>query len=284
MRRRFGSIPLCLAAALVAGPGLASATEPCAPWPGEPSPLPTTRSDDVLLVHWAEMRAREVAETAARFEAAGHANAAHELWRHALCLDPEREAWHAASERTRPLRVHRPDVARVAGAVRVGTATSLENALARLDTTILVTPRREAPEPPGSRREPAPAPETRPVAAPPRAEPEPPEPAPSALEVVDEGLERAESQLQAARFEEVLAALDLLRATLATAENDAEVRARRARIEVLAGTAALALQREQEARESFARALQADPKLRLDPATTSPKVVRAFEQAREGKP
>jgi hypothetical protein len=42
----------------------------------------------------------------------------------------------------------------------------------------------------------------------------------------------------------------------------------------------VALGKDADARASFARALQSDPNLHLDPASTSPKVVRAFDAAR----
>jgi hypothetical protein len=48
------------------------------------------------------------------------------------------------------------------------------------------------------------------------------------------------------------------------------------RNEVVAATAHVALDQEAAARESFRRALGAEPALDLDPAATPPKVLRVF--------
>ena len=70
---------------------------------------------------------------------------------------------------------------------------------------------------------------------------------------------------------------------LRAAGSEQGARERRARADVVAATAQVALGRDDEARRSFERALAADPALRLDPATTSPKVRRAFDAARAAK-
>ena len=57
-------------------------------------------------------------------------------------------------------------------------------------------------------------------------------------------------------------------------------RALRARLEVLAAIAQVALGDDAAARRSFGRALEAQPGLELDPGRTSPKVMRALEGAR----
>jgi hypothetical protein len=54
----------------------------------------------------------------------------------------------------------------------------------------------------------------------------------------------------------------------------------RARLEVLAAVAQVAHGDDEAARQSFGRALEAQPGLELDPGRTSPKVMRALEGAR----
>jgi len=61
---------------------------------------------------------------------------------------------------------------------------------------------------------------------------------------------------------------------------DSDLPPRWARLEMLQATAELALARDADARASMVRALAADPALALDPATTSPKVLRVFESIR----
>jgi hypothetical protein len=99
------------------------------------------------------------------------------------------------------------------------------------------------------------------------------------LEEVDALLGQADGLLRAARFEEALGRLDEARRKLTRARGDAAT-SRRARLEGLAGTANVALGRDAEARQRFDSALRADPGFRLDPSTTSPKVMRAFDAAR----
>jgi tetratricopeptide (TPR) repeat protein len=82
--------------------------------------------------------------------------------------------------------------------------------------------------------------------------------------------------LRAARFEEAAARSDALREELGSGE----ALLLRAQLEVAAGTAYVALEREDAARECFRRALSAEPALDLDPAATSPKVLRVFRSVR----
>jgi hypothetical protein len=56
--------------------------------------------------------------------------------------------------------------------------------------------------------------------------------------------------------------------------------ARRARLELLAATAEVALGRREAARQSLIRALVADPGLALDAGETSPKVLELLREAR----
>jgi hypothetical protein len=101
-------------------------------------------------------------------------------------------------------------------------------------------------------------------------------PLPMTLDV--SGLRETRSSLQAARFEEALARASRGRAELAATEG-ADARRAGAELEVLAGTAALALGRDAEASDCFARARSLDPSLSLDPVHHSPKVVDAFAAA-----
>jgi hypothetical protein len=106
------------------------------------------------------------------------------------------------------------------------------------------------------------------------------------LDGVDAALGEAQGLLAEARFEEALDRLAMTRSRLLF-EDDAASRTRRARLESLAGTAEVALGREDVARSNFEAALRADPEFRLDARTTSPKVMRAFDAARaaqEGAP
>jgi hypothetical protein len=79
--------------------------------------------------------------------------------------------------------------------------------------------------------------------------------------------------VRAARFDAALASAERARSHGALSPRT------RAALEVWAATAALALGREDEARASLARALDAEPGLRLDSAT-SPKVRRALDAVR----
>ncbi len=92
-------------------------------------------------------------------------------------------------------------------------------------------------------------------------------------------LSYARQQLREARYAEARSAAERALVALGAAE-DARARSQRAHLEIVAGTAELAQDRETAALHCFARALEADPELRPDPATTSPKVMRFFELAR----
>ena len=52
------------------------------------------------------------------------------------------------------------------------------------------------------------------------------------------------------------------------------------RLEILYGSAAVALGLSSAAQQSFERALQAEPELTLDPEHVSPKIIRSFNAAR----
>jgi hypothetical protein len=234
--------------ALVAAPIQAS---PCEPWPGEPEPLPTTTDADPLRAQWAELRVLELVRAASAFEPRDPAQA-QRLLNRVLCFDPGSDGAHRALARLSLVQVHRPEVVRgtPSDAVRL-------DAWASLDRAIVMNTRR--------------SPQPRPDAAIARA---------------DARLETLAGQLKAARFDDALA-------TAAEARRDVrslpagERPARTVRLEVMTATAQLALGRDEDARASFERALDADPALALDPGVTSPKVLRALEGARlarEGRP
>ena len=112
---------------------------------------------------------------------------------------------------------------------------------------------------------------------------EPPAPtpdAPSPVPAADpESLLLAEEALRAARFQSALEHAAAARDDLGEAGSPEQ----RGRVEVVAGTAALALGRTEEARASFERALAADPALELDAASHAPKVRRFFDSVRQAR-
>jgi hypothetical protein len=241
-------------------PALAE-TAACGAWPGEPSPLPTVNSPDIFLARWAGLRARELAAAAAAAErsAPTRANA---LWQHVRCLDPASSAAAQGVDRNPLVRVHRPEVREGRAAPEPSGLPGLE----RLDETILVVVAPLRPAPPR-------------VAPPPSIARTPP---PPDWTRADADLAAAEAQIAAAKFEAALASAERLRRELGRSPQAAGAAQRRARAEVVAATAQIALGREGAARKSFERALAADPSLQLDAATTSPKVRRAFDAARGG--
>jgi len=93
-------------------------------------------------------------------------------------------------------------------------------------------------------------------------------------------LRAADTLLREARFEETLERTEELRAEIASLGDGAEARRLRARNEVMAATAHVALDQDAAARECFRRALAAEPALDLDPAATAPKVLRVFRAVR----
>lgn len=113
----------------------------------------------------------------------------------------------------------------------------------------------------------------------PRAESAPAErPAPD-MDTVDEILASGEEHLRAAELDEALEmAVHALR-LMEDTRSEAGVGAQLARAEVLAATVYIAQARRETAIRSLQRALRADEHLQLDPATTSPKVIEALEEA-----
>jgi murein DD-endopeptidase MepM/ murein hydrolase activator NlpD len=111
-----------------------------------------------------------------------------------------------------------------------------------------------------------------------------PEPAPeeAALLSVDCAILDTDESLRNARFEEALVDARKARSLLRALDSQPGVAQRRAQVETLSAMAEVALGRDDAARASFARALEADPLLALDPDTVSPKILRVFEEARAG--
>jgi hypothetical protein len=98
----------------------------------------------------------------------------------------------------------------------------------------------------------------------------------------DRELAEIEDLVATAYFRTALSVAAATRGLLEGAGGAPAVRARRARLEVLAATAELALGRDGAARQRLARALRADPGLELDAARTSPRVTALLAEARQG--
>ncbi len=90
---------------LVVGLSTARAeTVACAPWPGEPSPLPRIDDPDPFMARWAQLRAWELANVAYDLEASDPLGAS-ETWEHVRCLDPSGRLSGLERERSRTPRV-----------------------------------------------------------------------------------------------------------------------------------------------------------------------------------
>ena len=224
----------------------------CASWAGEIEPLPSVSDRDPLRAAWAGIRAGQLAEAAWKLEP--HSRAlANRVWRHASCLDPDRLDFVHAVRRTAPVRWVRPPILG-ADVIEVEAGEGLPEPVGRgsgdLGAPIRVVVAR------------IPTPEWRGEAV--------------------EPIAAAEEALREARFELALEWVERGRRFLETQGPAWERPRQRARLEVLAATAEIALGREEAARESLERALRAQPELSLDPARHSPKLVRLFEEVRGG--
>jgi tetratricopeptide (TPR) repeat protein len=226
---------------------LAAGDPACAAWPGEPQPLPRTMDAAPVRARWARLRAAELAELAREMERSEPATA-HALFAHAACLEPGDASLREAARRTEPVRWHHPGLGDGSAAPPPDPAADVGQALALLDEPITIAP-------------PVPRPED----------------ADALLAAARHDMDTAGKLLHEARFEEALAALDRARRGLAPAPAQRRVTALRAQIEVATATAQVALGRDDAARESFSRALAAQPDLQLDPKTTSPKVLGLFQ-------
>jgi len=250
----------------------------CEPWPGEPNPLPVTSSTDDFTARFAQLRAEELARLAMRLEPVAPGDA-YRVWLHVACVAPERPDAQQGVLRTAPVRIHAPEVEHGPGPVAVAEP-DIASAFARLDDPLSIVSATR----PGTAQKPVGAPPPRAAQTSrgaPVAPPQASAPASPPL-VVDRLLDEADGLIRRAHFEEALQKAEEARGAVPSTGDPAALRQRRVRADVIAGTAQVALGREADARTSFERAIQTDPSLRLDRATTSPKVVRAFDAARAG--
>jgi hypothetical protein len=101
---------LCVALLVLGAGAFASgAEETCAPWLGEPAPLPRVSDSDPVLARWAELRAAELMRHAELAEPSDRPES-HRLWQRVLCLDPDSEAGRRGLTRSHPVRIHRPAI------------------------------------------------------------------------------------------------------------------------------------------------------------------------------
>lgn len=228
----------------------------CIAWPGEISPLPNVDHEDPLRSEWASRRAEELAVLARTVERSNQGEA-YRIWQHVACLDPEHAAARKAMEMMSLVHVHQPQAVQVAAEPTSERFARIEDAFANLSQPIRVGPRRVV-----EVAEIAPAPRDR------------------TTEEVDRKLGQASGLVREARFREALAFAKEVQAQLQPKQSEAGMSARLARAAVLAATAEVALGRKAEARASFERALELQPGLELDAATTSPKVIRVFRSAK----
>jgi hypothetical protein len=236
----------------------------CASWAGEIEPLPSVSDPDPLRAAWAEIRAEQLAVAARRLE--WHSRTlANRVWRHASCLDPDRSDFAQALRRTAPVRWVRPEIlgAQVIeleeGEELPAPAGGWSGDLGEpIRVVVARTPARER-SGEGARDDFRPA----------------------RLQAMDP-IDAAEEALRGARFQLALEWVEQGRRLVETEEPAWERPRKRARLEVLAATAEIALGREEAARASLERALRAQPDLRLDPARHSPKLIRLFEEVRGG--
>jgi hypothetical protein len=217
----------------------------CVAWPGEFDPLPTISDHDYMRAQWARMRSADLVRVAARLESEDPVESLR-LWHHAICLDPANPALARDAER--------------AAAALTARATP---------PTAVAAVEKVRPKPPS-------------VDAPPPSDPcrYGAEACPR-LREIDRSLARLDALLQSARFAEVVSLQRRPRAILDGLPSSTATRARRLRLETATATAHMAFGHRDDAKACFDRALAADPKLRLDPGATSPKVLRVFDEARE---
>lgn len=253
---RLGIFWVCLGF-VAASPVVAHAAEPrCVAWPGEISPLPTVDHEDPLRSEWASRRAEELAALARTVERSNPGEA-YRVWQHVACLDPEHEAARKAMAAIPLVRVHQPQAVQVPAEPTAERTARIEDAFANLSQPIRVGPRRTV--------------EVAEVAPPPRDR---------TLEDLDRKLGQSNALVREARFREALALAKEVQAQLQGKQSEPGMSARLVRAAVLAATAEVALGRKAEARASFERALEIQPGLELDAATTSPKVIRVFRGAK----
>lgn len=105
---------------------------------------------------------------------------------------------------------------------------------------------------------------------------------PERLAALDRELDGIATVLRAAHFRTTLALADDARELFDAAAPGSALARRRARLEVMAATAELALGHRGRARQALERASRADPRLALDETTTSPRIVSLWRSVREG--
>jgi LysM repeat protein len=126
-----------------------------------------------------------------------------------------------------------------------------------------------------SRKAPAVTHATRPAAGPPAVA----APSPAKSEA-DDALAAARSAFDQAEFESAIAWADRAQRSVPASSQDPADRRRLANAQLVRGMAEVALGREPDARTSFARALELDDTIDLDPGQTSPKVLSVFREVR----
>jgi len=102
------------------------------------------------------------------------------------------------------------------------------------------------------------------------------------LPEIDQALDDIERVIDDAYFHTALGLANTRREWLAELDPRPGLASRRARLEVLAATAEVALGRRAQAVESMRRALMADPSLNLEASQTPPKVLALLREARVG--
>ncbi len=243
---------LCVGVLLALGPALAppgrAAAASCRPWPGEPAPLPSVADPDPVRARWALLRSRELEQRARELEG-GSPAAAQRLWARLECLGVRSEAAEEGLRRSRRLRVHR---LRAGADATAGSGDPWQ----RLADPVSLP------------------------ASPPPLSPERLAQRQGLLAEIDVLLEATQAHTRAARFEEGLRSAAEARERLDAMRWEDDLLRRWVRLDIAQATIEVALGREQEARESARRALSRNPALRLDPESTSPKVIRVFESAR----
>jgi hypothetical protein len=193
-------------------------------------------------VNYAEVYTRDPARPGAELQAI-----VEQLWRRLLCMDPANDQALAGVLRSQAIRVHRPPLLNAPfDEARVRDPWEM------LDAAIGVGG--------GSAQQ-------RAILA--------------KLRELRSQVGALEEQVRSARFEEALVDVPGLRKQLAVAPAGSPRTNLIVQTEVLAATAELALGRATGAEASLERALDADPDLVLDPATTPRKVLRAFDAVLE---
>jgi hypothetical protein len=235
----------CACALLVAA---AAHAANCDAWPSEPKPLPALNDPDPVRAEWASLRVKELAIWAKRAERDDPLRA-RQMWRRLLCIDPANDEALAGVMRARVVTIHRPELAD-----EPPTAAHARDAWAALDAPLGL-----GEDPAVASREARNQSEFRELR--------------SAVGALEE-------RVRTAQFEQAIAGGAALRKRLERAPAGGTRTSLIAQSEVLLATAELALGRAGDADKSLRRALAIDPALALDPATTSPKVLRALDAAR----